>query len=297
MAGDWIKFELSTLDKPEVCQIADLANIDMDAVVGKLLRVWGWFDQHTESGNAPSVSKRLLDRAVGVSGFCDFMIQVGWMDEIETPDGKFLQLPNFERHNGKTAKNRLLTAKRVANCKASKRQGNDKGNGGSVSDALPREDVDVDKDQKQKPPVSPGGEGLPPAAPPAAKPTKFDPLSACPPNVSPEVWAEWVQCRKEQGKPLKETTCAAQAKQLANHPNADAVVEKSIAAGWTGLFPEKVIHASSQQPDRQGPRSAVDDVKQAILAREAGPAPAGQAVAEDGGDLRTPLDGEFRRVG
>jgi hypothetical protein len=42
MAGDWIKFELTTLDKPEVCQIADLADIDPDAVVGKLMRVWGW---------------------------------------------------------------------------------------------------------------------------------------------------------------------------------------------------------------------------------------------------------------
>ena len=28
MAGDWIKFELTTLDKPEVGQIADLADIE-----------------------------------------------------------------------------------------------------------------------------------------------------------------------------------------------------------------------------------------------------------------------------
>ena len=39
MAGDWIKFELTTMDKPEVCQIADVAGIDPDAVVGKLMRV------------------------------------------------------------------------------------------------------------------------------------------------------------------------------------------------------------------------------------------------------------------
>ena len=56
MAGDWIKFELTTMDKPEVCQIADVAGIDPDAVVGKLMRVWGWFDQQTEDGNAPSLS-------------------------------------------------------------------------------------------------------------------------------------------------------------------------------------------------------------------------------------------------
>jgi len=138
MAGDWIKFELTTLDKPEVCQIADLADIDPDAVVGKLMRVWGWFDQQTENGNAPSVSKKLLDRLVGVVGFCEHMKSVAWMIEL---DG-VISLPHFDRHNGKTAKNRLLTAKRVANYKAS----NGKSNAASVSGALPKEDVEKNKE-------------------------------------------------------------------------------------------------------------------------------------------------------
>lgn len=138
MAGDWIKFELTTLDKPEVCQIADLADIDPDAVVGKLMRVWGWFDQQTENGNAPSVSKKLLDRLVGVIGFCEHMKSVDWMIESEG----VISLPHFDRHNGKTAKNRLLTAKRVANHKAS----NAKGNASNVSGALPKEDVEKNKE-------------------------------------------------------------------------------------------------------------------------------------------------------
>ena len=132
MAGDWIKFELTTMDKPEVCLIADLAGIDPDAVVGKLMRVWAWFDQQTENGNAPSVSKKLLDRSVGVTGFCDHMKSVGWMAEAEG----VISLPLFERHNGKTAKNRLLTAKRVANHKAS----TGKSNAANVSGALPKEE-------------------------------------------------------------------------------------------------------------------------------------------------------------
>lgn len=132
MAGDWIKFELTTMDKPEVCQIADLAGIDPDAVVGKLMRVWGWFDQQTEEGNAPSVSKKLLDRIVGVTGFCEHMKSVGWMVEA---DG-LISLPHFERHNGKTAKNRALTARRVSNHK----NGNGEGNARSVKSALPREE-------------------------------------------------------------------------------------------------------------------------------------------------------------
>ncbi len=153
MAGDWIKFELATLDKPEVCQIADLANIDLDAVVGKLLRVWGWFDQQTELGNAPSVTKKLLDRLVGVIGFCDHMVSVGWLIEA---DG-VISIPNFDRHNGKTAKNRSLTALRVASHKKT----NGKGNAASVTpplaDALPKEEKRRDKEQQQQAPAPTAG--------------------------------------------------------------------------------------------------------------------------------------------
>jgi hypothetical protein len=141
MAGDWIKFEVSTSDKPEVWAMADELGIDADAVVGKLLRVWAWFDQQTPDGNATSVTssvtssvtKSLLDRRVGVSGFCDAMISVGWMLE----SGGIVSLPNFNRHNGKTAKTRALTAKRVANHKT---KSNATSVTSSVSDALPREE-------------------------------------------------------------------------------------------------------------------------------------------------------------
>jgi hypothetical protein len=132
MAGSWIKFDTSTSDKPEVWSMACELGIDPDAVVGKLLRVWTWFDDHTEKGNAPIVTKALLDRRVGVTGFVTAMVNAGWMSET---DG-VLSVPNFDRHNGQTAKNRVLTAARVANHK----KGNAKGNGAIVTDPLPKED-------------------------------------------------------------------------------------------------------------------------------------------------------------
>ena len=90
--------------------IAAALNIDPDAVVGKLLRVWAWFDEQTESGNALSVTKHLLDRQVGVIGFCDALQNVGWLDE----NNEYIFIPNFDRHNSQTAKTRALTAERVA---------------------------------------------------------------------------------------------------------------------------------------------------------------------------------------
>ncbi|KAA5547012.1 hypothetical protein FYK55_00920 [Roseiconus nitratireducens] len=123
MAGDWIKVETTTCDKPEVFIIADELGIDPDAVVGKLIRVWIWADQQTFNGNAGSVTRSLLDRLAGVSGFADAMIKCGWL----TFNGDGLTFPNFERHNGKTAKTRALTRKRVQNHR----------NAQSVTDALP----------------------------------------------------------------------------------------------------------------------------------------------------------------
>jgi hypothetical protein len=141
MAGDWIKLEIATSDKPEVWQIAESLGIDPDAVVGKLIRVWAWFDQQTldgnAKGNAASVTKSatmaLLDRKVGVTGFCAAMVSVGWMLE----DGVAVTLPNFDRHNGKTAKTRALTAKRVSE---HKKKGNATANALVTVDALPREE-------------------------------------------------------------------------------------------------------------------------------------------------------------
>ena len=143
MAMNWIKFDTSTPDKPEVWSIATDLQIDPDAVVGKLLRIWTWFDDQSEQGNAPTVTKALLDRKVCVTGFCDAVIRAGWMVE----SGGLITLPNFERHNGQTAKTRAQTAKRVAHCKKSNAVGNAKVTVG----ALPKEEKSIRAPTLNKP--------------------------------------------------------------------------------------------------------------------------------------------------
>ena len=141
MAGEWLKFEANTPEKPEVLAITiAMGWDDPDLTVGKLMRVWRWFDQQTVNGNAPSVTAALLDRLLGVSGLCQAMADVGWL----VIDEHGLTLPNFDRHNGKTAKDRALTAKRVATHKS-----NGKGNAAIVSDALPREEKRREEDKKE----------------------------------------------------------------------------------------------------------------------------------------------------
>lgn len=140
MAGDWLKMECSTPEKEEVLSITvAMGWEDPDLTVGKLFKLWRWFDQQTLDGNAVRVSAALLDRIVGVTGFAAAVESVGWLRITSAG----VQLPNFDRHNGKTAKNRAQTAKRVATHKANHAgndEGNADGNAGGVSGALPREE-------------------------------------------------------------------------------------------------------------------------------------------------------------
>lgn len=135
MAGDWMKFDKATPDKPEVFAIADSLCIDPDAVVGKLMRVWSWFDTHTESGNALNVTPALLDRIAGVTGFVSAMEKAGWMT---IKDGDCF-LPNFDRHCGQTAKKRAQNNKRISDFRAR--------NAESVTDACTKEELSREEEK------------------------------------------------------------------------------------------------------------------------------------------------------
>ena len=150
MAYEWIKIEVVTPDKPEIYQLAEILSIDPDTVLGKLIRVWAWADQQTIDGNANSnavsVTKSAIDRIGFMPGLADALIRVGWL-KLE---GSILIFPNFDRHNGKSSKKRLLTNRRVTE----HREKSNKSNVGSVTSAfqkaLPEEEVELEEDIKDK---------------------------------------------------------------------------------------------------------------------------------------------------
>jgi len=110
MAGDWIKLEHATPDKPEIDQLASIMEIDHDAAFGKCMRLWIWADQQSVSGDALSVTGAFIDRLVFCVGFSEGLRKVGW---LSGRDGR-LAIPNFCRHNGETAKKRALSKNRNA---------------------------------------------------------------------------------------------------------------------------------------------------------------------------------------
>lgn len=109
MAGDWIKLECSTPDKPEIMAIAKMANVPPELVLGYVVRLWIWADQQSQTGSIPGVSIETLSLRFGYADVLVGMQHVGWLKELSTG----VVFTNFDRHNGKTAKNRALAKNRM----------------------------------------------------------------------------------------------------------------------------------------------------------------------------------------
>jgi hypothetical protein len=111
LAGDWIKLEHATLDKPEVLELAELLHVSHGDALLLCLRFWVWLDQQSRNGRHLRVSKKSLDGLLMCPGISNALIFVKWLGEDD--DGLFV--PNFDNHNGETSKKRVLRNQRQAN--------------------------------------------------------------------------------------------------------------------------------------------------------------------------------------
>lgn len=108
MAGDWIKMRSNIVEDPAVIGIASALGIDEFSVVGRLHLLWAWADSQSRDGHASSVTEKWIDRKVQFAGFAAAMVSAGWL----TIEAGGVEFPNFDRHNGETAKQRGLAANR-----------------------------------------------------------------------------------------------------------------------------------------------------------------------------------------
>lgn len=206
MSGDWIKVELATFDKPEVLQMADLLNTSTDDVVGKLLRVWAWFDQQSLDGHAGNVTSvtlmKFIDRHVASQGFAACMKKVGWLTDVG--------IPNFDNHNGESAKKRALNNKRQKKHR----------NGSVTPEALPEKRREENKDKSN-------------ATVPVSVPAW----------VPEDCWKSFAEMRKKIRAPLTDDAKTLTVRELAKLRDQGhdprAVLEQSIMKSWRGVFPCK----------------------------------------------------------
>lgn len=83
------------------------------------------------------------------------------------------------------------------------------------------------------------------------KSQKFDPLTAKPANASDQAWADFCEMRKTKRAPLTQRACELIAKKLANHPEPDAVLDKSTTSSWSDIYPESVLPGAGAKAGNQ----------------------------------------------
>ena len=110
MAGDWIKVEHATPRKPEVLRLARILGVTPDDAFGKVVRFWMWLDENSVDGRVDAVVDADVDAAASHVGFACALQTVGWLDLEQNGGGTLV--PNFQRHNGESAKKRGQKAKR-----------------------------------------------------------------------------------------------------------------------------------------------------------------------------------------
>ena len=109
MAGDWIKVEKITPDKPEIAILARELGISQADAFLSWFRAYSWADGITADGFVPNLS---LADGDSLSRCCPGTFRtlaspiLKWVEE--TPGG--LIFSKWNRHNGKSAKNRALEA-------------------------------------------------------------------------------------------------------------------------------------------------------------------------------------------
>lgn len=121
MTGDWIKLRKSLRSDPRVLALCAKLGKSKAEIIGALCLMWFIADDHGEK--LPSVTRALLSAELGVSGLAENLPEC-WL--ADAPDG--LIFPDYDAHNGSTAKARALARKRVERFRNARR----------VTQALPR---------------------------------------------------------------------------------------------------------------------------------------------------------------
>lgn len=113
MADDWIKVRKNLTTHPKFVRIMSALKADKCPTLGGLVSAWCLLDTHSSDGALLNYTPEILDGIVGLPGLSRAMIEAGWL--IQTPEG--LQAPDFEKHNGATAKRRAQEARRKASAR------------------------------------------------------------------------------------------------------------------------------------------------------------------------------------
>jgi len=106
----WIKVDVTTCDKVKIIHIARACGVRVNEAFGAWFRLWAWFDGVTEDGRLDFLKPEDCDAKAGLNGIGAALSDVGWIEFGE----RGAMIIGWDKHNGKSAKKRAMTALRVA---------------------------------------------------------------------------------------------------------------------------------------------------------------------------------------
>ena len=149
----WIKMRTNLRTAPKVVRLASALKADRLRIIGGLWAVWSIFDEHSVDGTLEGYTLAALDEDLGWRGFSAALADVAWLEETEAG----LILPEFDEHNGASAKRRATDSKRKSEGRET-----DKSYGGSWTPDGQLSAFDADKkqtrvrlDKRKKEPLTP----------------------------------------------------------------------------------------------------------------------------------------------
>jgi len=219
----WIKVRNDLITDPAVYRIASITGLDRFSVVGRLTAFWSWADQHAVDGVVDGGSSQVVDDVTSHDGFSAALQQVKWLHV----DADKLVIPNHDRHNGATAKERSLKSERQARWRAKQDpEKTEKPVDGDVDGKAPT------REEKRR------GEKNTPLPPKGGQVEIPDWMPAKP-------WEDFVAMRRAKGQKIPFTVAAAKGivAKLAEFREAGhdpgAILTESVINGWSGVFEPK----------------------------------------------------------
>lgn len=105
----WIKIEHDLTTSPKFVTLASRLRHGRVTVLGACVTLWMLADKHAVQDRLHCLTLDGLDALVDMPGFGQAMVEVGWLRVHEG----CLEVVDYQRHNGYTAKARALNAKRA----------------------------------------------------------------------------------------------------------------------------------------------------------------------------------------
>lgn len=108
MSGEWFPVDVNLADKPEVLELCEITGLDVEVVVFRLFRLWGWFQMHSSDGDARVTLKRFTTVAGGDADFWRAVTEVGWLEQTE----QGIRIPKWSERFSNAAKSKKRAALR-----------------------------------------------------------------------------------------------------------------------------------------------------------------------------------------